>query len=134
MDINVKAQELFEQTYVKSTCLNLQEITTLLTLLREYPDNRQEAYRRFAEIYTNRTFRSAQNFFYRYIMENNNVVINTTGSKNGFTSNRKNMPVKEGEVFQRQQPLKPVMFIMRELLNLSSEERRAIADFLRHCD
>lgn len=109
------------------------ERAIIIEQVKLYPDNLREAFRKAATLLPERNQYTIANYYHRKI-RNSSTTVNTTGSAIGFTKNRKNNPVKQGETFQRAEPLQPVLVIMRDMLTLSVEDRRAIRQFLNHID
>lgn len=96
----------------------------LLILLQKYPDNRSEAFRECSK-QTNITYNTISQYYYNHIF-NSDIIIGTTGSNEGFTLNRKNTPVKKGEIFIRQQPLSPIFIILENFIDLSKQDKAAL--------
>lgn len=109
-----------------------EEKAIIIEQLKLYPDNRNEAFRVISTMLKDRAPRSIENYYQNNIKNNSAILIGTVGSNIGFTHNRKNNPVREGQTFKRKEPLNPVIYIMKELLNLSQEDRQAIISFLAY--
>jgi hypothetical protein len=101
----------------------------LLEQLTIYPDSRKEAFRQSSLLMPHRNVGSIVSYYYKHVL-NSKYVIGTTGSSRGFTSNRKNTKTKDGQEFVRAKPLNPIMWLMKELLNLDEDDRLVIINFL----
>lgn len=108
------------------------EDIVIINYVKQFPDNKAEAFRRAEKHLINRTLKSIKVRYYFSILKSNNFHA-TVGSSIGFTTNRKNNPVKNG-VFKREEPLQPVIVVMQQMLNLSKKDRIAIINFLQNID
>lgn len=77
-----------------------------------------------------RTFSCTNSRYYLKLRKDPKVKAITCGSSKGFTQNVKNIHVDDNGIMPDQN-LKGYMFIMREMLDLSPEDRKKIISFFK---
>lgn len=100
------------------------QLDTFISILNKYPDNRNQAFKEFSKI-INLRVSQIQGYYYNTIFKSD-IIIGTTGSSEGFTTNRKNTPVKKGQQFKREEPLSPVFIILENFMYLTSVEKTSL--------
>lgn len=117
----------FEQK--ANTKWSQEEINILVDYIKQYPDNRAEAYRR-TSLEVKRPPKAVEQKFYNTIFNNKNLLVSFHGSEKGVSINRKNTPVKEGERFKRDSKLSPMAVVIQQLLNMNPEDKKFVREFL----
>lgn len=105
------------------------ERTIVLKWLQQYPDNLKYAFEKASEEIGTRTSCSLNVKYYTCWKNEEDFLAVTVGSKKGFTQNVKNTPRVEG-VFPEERALNSVGWLVKNFLNLSSEEQKQFTDIL----
>ena len=105
------------------------ERTIVLKWLQQYPDNLKYAFEKASEEIGTRTVASLNFKYYTCWKNEEDFLAVTVGSKKGFTQNVKNTPRVEG-VFPEERALNSVGWLVKNFLNLSSEEQKQFTDIL----
>lgn len=100
------------------------EIDIIVEELQAYPENKQHAFKMASERLINRTHSSIHMYYYNILSKKQTIT--TTGSAVGFTSNTKNVKRNADGNFERQEPLKPMFVILRQLLSLQPSELKKV--------
>lgn len=109
----------------------LEEDNIIINCIKEYPTNLSYAFKQ-ASLRMNgkRTARAIELRWYTVLKKKDNINIITVGTEKGFTKNSKNLKRnKEGKL--PEQGLKPIAYLVKEILNLSSPERKILITFLK---
>ena len=126
--IEHRIQKLLKSSY------NINIDTIIVKCVRMYPTNLSYAFEQaMIEINNNSihickfTCNQISGRYYSYIRHNYNVIV--TGSDNGFVLNVKNTIRKK----QKPQPkLSPILYLLKEILNLSDKDRQELISFLNN--
>jgi hypothetical protein len=105
------------------------ERTIVLKWLQQYPDNLKYAFEKASEEIGIRSASSLTFKYYTCWRNEEDFLAITVGSKKGFTQNVKNTPRVEG-VFPEERALNSVGWLIKNFLNLSSEEQKQFTDIL----
>lgn len=135
-----KAVEMYHYNNIKNkdnnTAINIKKNKEFLKKEEEdvikkdiklYPHNLQYAFEMSATE-LNKTKTSIANLYYNKIKKNNTLI--TVGSEKGFTKNNIKNQHKSKETGTVIQDLQPLQWIIKELLNLTTQERKFITLFL----
>jgi len=127
--VNDKIAKLYKIDY------NKEMDKIIISYIRKYPTNLQFSFKESAKELNkffhkerlNRTvtYKSVEGRYYSYIRVNYEVI--AVGSGDGFSINVKNKP----NITKKYRPkLRPVLYLMREILNLSAKDRKELIHFL----
>lgn len=95
----------------------------VLNCIKESPTNLSQAFRNAARLLTRRTYDSVRNRWQAVLKYKYSYVV-TTGSSKGFSNNCKN-DIKGNH------NLKPFQVIVKQMLNLSNNDREQILNFFK---
>lgn len=105
-----------------------EEDIIIIREVKKCPSNLSKAFQEAANKLSNRTEAAVTGRWYNTLRAKQTVI--TTGSAAGFTKNVKNLQ-RNVDGSMPEQHLKGVEFIMKELLTLSTEERKLIINFFQ---
>lgn len=100
----------------------------ILKQIELYPTNINYSFEESAKLLEGKSIKSIESRYYRILKFKRNVKAITCGSKAGFTQNVKNI-MRDGDGNLPPQNLKHYMWVMKEMLDLSPEEREMIVKF-----
>ena len=101
----------------------------ILDLVMQYPDNISHGCSLASKKLKNRKPSSIQARYYYLVRKDSKKSVIINGSSAGF-SHKKVNPTKGG-VIQRNEPLKPLAVMIKQLLEFNPEERKKVQEFLK---
>ena len=106
-----------------------EETAILVSLIKQYPTNINYACEEASKV-IDRNKEACLKYYYKVLKKDPSLYMLTTGSKEGFSQNVKNQH-RDKEDGTVKQNLQPFMIIMKELLDLSKEDRDRILTFFK---
>lgn len=101
----------------------------ILDQVMQYPDNISHGCNQAAKKLKNRKPSSIQARYYYLVRKDSKKSVIINGSAAGFSNKKVNKT--KGGVIQRNEPLKPLAVIIKQLLEFNPEERRKVQEFLK---
>lgn len=106
-----------------------EEVSIVVSVIKQYPTNINYACEEASKL-INRTPHAILKYYYKILKKDPSLYMLTTGSKEGFSQNVKNQ-ARDKEDGTVKQNLQPFMIIMKELLDLSKDDRDKILAFFK---
>lgn len=112
---------------MKSKRYTKKEQDIIINEIKNYPTNIKHACEK-AALMLNRSYGATSFYYYNHLRKDPKVKAITCGSKQGFTQNVKNI-MRDEDGNLPSQNLKHYMWLMKELLELDSDDRNRILGF-----
>jgi len=111
----------------RSTWSNDEDLV-LIEMVKRYPTNLKHAFSEAAVTLGNKNRTQTETRWYNHLRKRNNVDAVSVGSERGFSKNTKNVPRKDGTM--PEQGLRPHLYVLKQIFNLSPAERDEIVRIL----
>jgi len=127
-EVEQKIEPILKKKVVRNN-YSAHEDQLIMDEVLKYPDNLRHGFAEAAKKLKNRKVSNVSSRYYYLVGKKGKDSGVLTGSAVGF-SNKKNNQTKGG-ILTRQEPLKPLSVIIKQLLEFHPEERRKVQEFLK---